>query len=90
MAGRTPTLARSAGASQRWRFGGPGRSPVRLDQIRGAVAITMDLAWPAIVWNDGRCWAHLHDCEPRALAKVMESLRKTELDRSAPHGVLLW
>ena len=90
MAIRKPTRARGAGASQRWRFGGPGRSPVRLDQIRGTVAITMDLAWPAIVWNDGRCWSLLHDLSPSALAKVMESLRKTELDRSAPHGALQW
>lgn len=82
---------RGAQPARRWRFGGPGQPPVRLAQIRGATAfVSMDLTWPALVWNDGRCWAHLHDIEPRALAKVMEALRQAELERSAPHGPLSW
>ena len=77
----------SPNKSRQWRFGGPGRPPIGLETIRGEIHLTLDLAWPAIVWNDGRCWAHIHDLEPKALAKVMESLRAAELARSAPHGV---
>jgi len=48
----------------------------------------MDLAWPALVWNSGRCWAYLHDLEFAALRRVMQRLRETELQRSEPHGPL--
>jgi len=84
MAARSNATTR--GTAQRWRFGGPERPPVKLEQIRGEVFVSMDLAWPAIVWNSGRCWAHLHDLDPRSLACVMEALRSAELDRSSPHG----
>lgn len=76
--------------ARRWRFGGPGLPPVRLDQIRGETFVTLDLAWPALAWGSGRCWAYLHDLDSRALAKVMESLREAELERSVPHGALAW
>ncbi len=89
---KTASLARIGGDSEarRWRFGGPGRPLVKTEQIRGSIFVSMDMAWPAIVWNKGRCWCHLHDLEPRALGRVMDALRETELDRSAPHGVLPW
>lgn len=45
----------------------------------------MDLIWPAIVWNEGRCWAYLHDMAPDALNMVVSELRNAETDRSLPH-----
>ncbi|MFA5913900.1 MAG: hypothetical protein WC830_10135 [Burkholderiales bacterium] len=82
--------AGTAGEQRQWHFGGPGRAPVTLNQIRGEAFISMDLVWPAIVWNEGRCWVHLHDLAPAALQRIMEALRNTELERSAPHGPLNW
>ncbi len=79
-----------SGIQRQWHFGGPGRPPVKLAQIRGEAFISMDLTWPAIVWNEGRCWAHLHDLAPAALQRIMEALRTTELERSDPHGPLTW
>ena len=76
--------------TRHWRFGGPGRPPVRMDQIRGEAMVSMDLAWPALLWNEGRCWAYLHDLESPTLQRLMDRLRKTELERSAPHGPLDW
>jgi hypothetical protein len=69
-----------------WRFGGPGRPPVSLKTIRGEVMLSRDLTWPTLVWNDGRCWAFLHDLQPAVLARVMARLRESELERSDPNG----
>ncbi|QLB63466.1 hypothetical protein A9O66_14390 [Paraburkholderia caribensis] len=73
-----------------WRFGGPGRAPVEFSAVRGEWWVTRDLIWPAVVWNDGRCWAYLHDMTPAAVQHVLERLRNAELDRSTPHGLLTW
>ncbi len=75
---------------RRWHFGGPGQPPVTASMIRGEYFMSQDLAWPAVVWRGGRCWAYLHDLAPAALQRIMERLRETELDRSAPHGPLNW
>jgi hypothetical protein len=80
----------TSGAARHWRFGGPGRERVRLGQIRGGASISMDMIWPALSWNGGRCWAFLHDCEPDVLERVMAALRRAELARSDPHGSLTW
>lgn len=71
-----------------WRFGGPGRSPVTTNEIRGNWSISQDLVWPAIVWNDGKCWAYLHDLSAVARNQIMGKLREAELDRSHHNGVL--
>jgi len=71
-----------------WRFGGPGRPLVRLDQIRGPVMVSRDMIWQSVVWNGGRCWAYVHDCDPLARTKILDSLREAELARSDPHGTL--
>ena len=78
------------GKQRQWRFGGPGRPPVTASAIRGEYFVSMDLIWPAIVWNEGRCWAFFHDLAPAALARIIERLRETELERSAPLGSLTW
>ncbi len=69
------------------RFGGPGRAPVGFGVVRGVWMLQKDLTWPAVVWNDGRCWAYLHDMTPAAVQHVLESLRDAELDR-VPPGIL--
>jgi hypothetical protein len=73
----------------RWRFGGPGAAPVDFSVVRGAWLLSKDLIWPAILWNDGRCWAYLHDMTPTAVQHVLELLRDAELERSHPHGTLV-
>lgn len=80
----------SAESKRQWHFGGPGRPLVTTTQIRGEAFISMDLTWPAIVWNEGRCWSYLHDLAPAALRKVMDALRQTDLERRSPHGPLAW
>ena len=72
----------------RIRFGGPGREPVDFRVVRGMWLVCKDLAWPAVVWNNGRCWAYLNDMTPAAVQHVLECLREAELDRSYPHGTL--
>lgn len=72
----------------RSRFGGPGLPPVEFRTVRGAWSVSKDLAWPAIIWNDGQCWAYLHDMTPTAVQHILEALRNAELDRSHPHGTL--
>lgn len=80
-------LRRSLSSKQsQWRYGGPGRPPVALAAIRGEIQMTFDLAWPAVMWNEGKCWAYLHDLDTETLAMVMSSLRVAELERSAPHS----
>lgn len=79
----------SAGAFQnQWRFGGPDRPPVPFSAIRGEWFVSRDLTWPALVWNEGRCWAYLHDLEPSAREVIMCLLREAEMGRSHPHGLL--
>jgi hypothetical protein len=73
-----------------WRFGGPGHPPVTFGPIRGEWFLSLDLLWPAVVWNGGRCWAYLHDLDHRALHRVIADLREAELDRHYPHGLLGW
>jgi hypothetical protein len=78
----------SSGKPRSWRFGGPGRPPVTASTLRGGeFQISMELSWPALVWNDGRCWCYLHDLEVVALRRIMARLRETELQRSQPHGL---
>lgn len=72
---------------RQWRFGGPGRAPVQYSAIRGAWFLSIDLLWPAVVWNGGRCWAYLHDLDNEAAQMVLDALRDAELGRSHPHGV---
>lgn len=76
--------------SKPWRFGGPDRPPVPYSAIRGEWHIKLDLTWPAVTWNDGRCWCYVHDMTPNAREAVMAALRDAELERSHPHGVLRW
>jgi hypothetical protein len=71
----------------RVRFGGPGKAPVDFSVVRGAWMVCKDLTWPAVVWNDGRCWAYLHDMTPASVQRVLECLREAELDR-VPPGIL--
>ncbi len=75
---------------RQWRFGGPGRPKVTIGRIRGESWISMDLCWPVLVWNRGACWAYLHDLDLDVVACVLESLRRTELERSHPHSSLNW
>jgi hypothetical protein len=70
------------------RFGGPGSASVSFDVVRGKWSVHKDLCWPAIVWNDGRCWAYLHDMTPSAVQHILDCLREAELDCSRPHGLL--
>ncbi|WP_150124058.1 hypothetical protein [Cupriavidus nantongensis] len=71
------------------RFGGPGWPPVRRTQIRGEWRVTKDMIWPAVVWNDGYCWAYFHDLTPDTLQWVMDMLREAEFDRHPP-GIVRW
>ena len=71
------------------RFGGLGWAPVHRAQIRGEWWVTKDLIWPAVVWNEARCWAYLHDLTPDTLQWVMTCLRQAELDRQPP-GIIRW
>ena len=85
-------LAQASNSSARVarrRFGGPGWPPVHRAQIRGEWWITKDLIWPAVVWNETRCWAYLHDLTPDTLQWVMDCLRQAEIDRHSP-GMIRW
>lgn len=73
-----------SGKPRWWRFGGPGQQPVTAAMIRGEYFISMDLAWPAVVWRGGRCWSYLRDLAPAALQRIMQRCRETELQRSDP------
>lgn len=75
---------------KQWRFGGPNRQPVPFSAIRGVWYITQDLAWPAVVWNGGRCWAYLHDLTPNGREALAAALRDAELERSHPHRMPGW
>ena len=79
---------RTSPSNARRRFGGPGAAPVGFHVVRGPWAVQKDLTWPAVAWNDGRCWAYLHDMTPSAVQHVLECLREAELDRCQPHGLL--
>jgi hypothetical protein len=50
----------------------------------------MDMIWPVLSWNGGRCWSFFHDLDLDVLERVMGVLRKIELERSDPHGALTW
>lgn len=76
--------------SKQLRFGGPDHPPVPFSAIRGEWHVFQDLAWPAVVWNGGRCWCYMHDMTANAREAVMAALRDAELERSHPHGVLRW
>lgn len=71
-----------------FRFGGPGAPAVKFSVVHGPWILGKDLVWPTVVWNDGRCWAYLHDMTPSAVQHVLECLREAELDRCQPHGLL--
>lgn len=62
--------------------------PVCYENIRGRYHFSVQLEAPAIVWGrDGRCWAFLHDFEPRSQQLILDDCRQAVADR---RGVSAW
>lgn len=56
--------------------------PVCYENIRGRYHFSVQLEAPAIVWGrEGRCWAFLHDFEPRSQQLILDDCRQAVADR---------
>ncbi|GBG03807.1 hypothetical protein AZSI13_31340 [Azospira sp. I13] len=85
---RPPYLSGVARPSLRVQF----HAPVRYENIRGPFQFSFQLEAPAIVWGrDGRCWAFLHDFDPRSVQIILERCREATYARrgmaACPFGV---
>lgn len=80
---RPSRRAYPANPSMRIQF----HAPVSYSAIRGAYHVSIQLEAPAIVWGkDGRCWAFLHDLEPRAVERILDDYRAATYDRRGEFG----
>jgi hypothetical protein len=57
-------------------------APVRYENIRGPWRVSIAFEAPVIVWGDGeRCFAYLHDFDPRSLRLILDSFRQETYER---------
>jgi hypothetical protein len=79
-----PTCPRPAPAnSMRIQF----HAPVAYANIRGPYHISIGLEAPAVVWGrDGRCWAFLHDFDPRSVDQILSQYRGAAHQRRSQWG----
>lgn len=62
-------------------------APVSYAAIRGPYRLSIQLEAPVVTWgHDGKCWAFLHDFEPRALDCIMADYRAAAYDRRGEFG----
>lgn len=61
--------------------------PVRYGAIRGPYHLSIQLEAPAVVWGPhGKCWAFLHDFEPRAVDLILADYRTATYGRRGEFG----
>lgn len=62
-------------------------APVRFENIRGKFHFSFQLESPTVVWgHNGRCWAFLHDFDPRSLRLIMDRCRDATIDRRGAYA----
>jgi hypothetical protein len=62
-------------------------APVHYSAIRGPYHLSIQLEAPAVVWgHGGRCWAFLHDFDPRSVERILADYRAATYDRRGEFG----
>lgn len=75
---RARRRAYPANPSMRIQF----HAPVGYAAIRGPYCLSIQLEAPAVTWGkDGRCWAFLHDFDPRSVERILDDYRAATYDR---------